>query len=126
MYRIMIVEDDLAMAGVMKKQIESWGNQVMCVSDFQNILPAFVEYDPQSRGLFICSAIVSGESFLEDPGNILRRYTDAGILNLQNLLPGHPDGNPTSRVYFTALDNSCSITKSSHFSSVSTLTCVGS
>ncbi|MCI9436580.1 MAG: response regulator transcription factor [Lachnospiraceae bacterium] len=46
MYRIMIVEDDLAMAGVMKKQIESWGNQVMCVSDFQNILPAFVEYDP--------------------------------------------------------------------------------
>ena len=29
MYRIMIVEDDTAMADVMKKQIESWGNQVM-------------------------------------------------------------------------------------------------
>lgn len=46
MYRIMIVEDDPAMAAVMKKQIESWGNQVMCVRDFQNILPAFAEYDP--------------------------------------------------------------------------------
>lgn len=46
MYRIMIIEDDSAMAGVMKKQIESWGNEVMCVRDFQNIIPAFVEYDP--------------------------------------------------------------------------------
>lgn len=46
MYRIMIIEDDLAMADVMKKQIESWGNEVMSVRDFQNIIPAFVEYDP--------------------------------------------------------------------------------
>ena len=46
MYRIMIVEDDTAMADVMKKQIESWVNQVMCVSDFQNVMGAFAEYDP--------------------------------------------------------------------------------
>ena len=34
------------MAAAMKKQIESWGNQVKLVEDFQNVLSAFVEYDP--------------------------------------------------------------------------------
>lgn len=46
MYRIMIIEDDLSMANAMKKQIESWGNAVLCVKDFRNIVPAFVDYDP--------------------------------------------------------------------------------
>ena len=46
MYRILIIEDDLSMATAMKKQIESWGNQVKLVEDFQNVLSAFVEYDP--------------------------------------------------------------------------------
>ena len=30
----------------MKKQIEAWGHEVRCVEDFQNVIPAFVEYDP--------------------------------------------------------------------------------
>ena len=46
MYRILIIEDDFSMAEAMKKQIESWGNQVKLVEDFQNVLPAFLEYDP--------------------------------------------------------------------------------
>lgn len=46
MYRILIVEDDFPMAAAMKKQIESWGNEVELVSDFQNVMPAFVEYAP--------------------------------------------------------------------------------
>lgn len=46
MYRILIIEDDLSMANAMKKQMESWGNKVECVRDFQNVIPAFVEYDP--------------------------------------------------------------------------------
>lgn len=46
MYRIMIVEDDLAMAGAMKKQIEAWGNECFCVCDFPNVITAFAEYDP--------------------------------------------------------------------------------
>lgn len=46
MYRILIIEDDLAMAEAMKKQIEVWGNQVKLVEDFQNIISTFVEYDP--------------------------------------------------------------------------------
>ena len=46
MYRIMIIEDDSSMAAAMKKQIESWGNEVMCIEDFRNIIPVFVQYDP--------------------------------------------------------------------------------
>ena len=38
MYRILIIEDDLSLAEAMKKQIESWGNEVVCVQDFQNVL----------------------------------------------------------------------------------------
>ena len=34
------------MAAAMKKQIESWGNEVKLVEDFQNVIPTFVEYDP--------------------------------------------------------------------------------
>ena len=46
MYRILIIEDDLSMAAAMKKQIESWGNQVKLVEDFQDVLSSFIEYDP--------------------------------------------------------------------------------
>ena len=46
MYRILIIEDDFTMAESMKKQIESWGNEVRLVSDFQNVIHEFIEYDP--------------------------------------------------------------------------------
>lgn len=46
MYHILVIEDDCSMAQAMKKQIESWGNQVKLIEDFQNVIPAFVEYDP--------------------------------------------------------------------------------
>lgn len=46
MYRILIIEDDYAMAQVLKKQIESWGHEVYLIEDFQNVIPAFLEYDP--------------------------------------------------------------------------------
>lgn len=46
MYRILVIEDDFALAQVIKKQIESWGNEVELITDFQNIVSAFVEYNP--------------------------------------------------------------------------------
>lgn len=46
MYRIMIIEDDQPMADAMQKQIEAWGNQCQCVTDFRNVIPAFASYDP--------------------------------------------------------------------------------
>ena len=46
MYRILIVEDDFSLAQIMKKQIEPWGNEVRLISDFQNVMSAFAEYNP--------------------------------------------------------------------------------
>lgn len=46
MYRILVIEDDFSMAEAMKRQIESWGNEVMLVSDFQHVMAIFEEYAP--------------------------------------------------------------------------------
>ncbi len=46
MYRIMIIEDDQPMAEAMRRQIESWGHECRCISDFRNVILAFTEYDP--------------------------------------------------------------------------------
>ncbi len=46
MYRILVIEDDFSMAEAMKRQLESWGNEVRLISDFQNVIPAFEAYDP--------------------------------------------------------------------------------
>lgn len=45
-YKILIIEDDFSLAEAMKKQIESWGNKVICVQDFQNVISAFTQRDP--------------------------------------------------------------------------------
>ena len=45
-YKILIIEDDFSLAEAMKKQIESWGNKVICVQDFQNVISAFKQCDP--------------------------------------------------------------------------------
>jgi len=47
MYRILIVEDDSAIAQVMCRQIAMWGIEARCAQNFQDILGEFREYDPQ-------------------------------------------------------------------------------
>jgi DNA-binding response OmpR family regulator len=42
----MIIEDDSALAAVMKKNIESWNYQVELVRHFEDILPEFHAFDP--------------------------------------------------------------------------------
>lgn len=46
MYKIFIIEDDASMANAMKSQIESWGHEVACVRNFQNVINEFIEFDP--------------------------------------------------------------------------------
>ena len=46
MYSILVIEDDMTMAKAIKKQLESWGNDVRLTEDFRNILSVFTEYDP--------------------------------------------------------------------------------
>lgn len=47
MYRILIVEDDMAIANAMEQQMSTWGLMVKCARNFQNILQEFTEFAPQ-------------------------------------------------------------------------------
>ena len=47
MYRILLVEDDFALADAMKAQLESWGNSVSLVKDLKDVLASFNECNPQ-------------------------------------------------------------------------------
>lgn len=45
--KIFIVEDDAAIAGAVKRHIESWGCEVKTAEDFKNVLGEFLAFDPQ-------------------------------------------------------------------------------
>lgn len=47
MYKILIVEDDLIIAKAVKNHIKSWGYEAESVTDFKDVLAAFVSYNPQ-------------------------------------------------------------------------------
>jgi len=47
MYRILIVEDDMVIAKTMEKHIKSWGYEVECATDFEDVLSHFVAFNPQ-------------------------------------------------------------------------------
>ena len=38
MYRILLVEDDLALAGAVRSYLEIYGHEVFCVSDFMDVV----------------------------------------------------------------------------------------
>ena len=47
MYRIMIVEDDPLIAKAVGETLSSWGMEVHCVEDFQNVMAEFASFAPQ-------------------------------------------------------------------------------
>ena len=47
MYRILIVEDDRTISEQVEKHLTRWGYETACVTDFENILPQFIAFDPQ-------------------------------------------------------------------------------
>lgn len=46
MYKIFLVEDDTVIAGEMKRHLEKWGYIVEIATDFSNVMPQFVAFDP--------------------------------------------------------------------------------
>lgn len=47
MYKILIIEDDEIIAASISKSLESWGFTAKSITNFQDIIPQFVEFDPQ-------------------------------------------------------------------------------
>ena len=44
MYRIFIVEDDAAIAGVIRRHLEGWGYTVRCAERFDDVLSEFAAF----------------------------------------------------------------------------------
>ena len=47
MYKILLVEDDKALASAMKAQLESWGNEVAVAEDLRDVMTSFRDTAPQ-------------------------------------------------------------------------------
>lgn len=47
MYKLLIVEDDAVIAKTIKKHMEGWGYEVVCVEDFKDVLQIFVTQKSQ-------------------------------------------------------------------------------
>lgn len=76
MYKILILEDDYSLANAMKKQIETWGNEVRLVVDFQNVISEFTKYDPQLVLIDIMLPFYNGYHWC----NEIRQISDVPII----------------------------------------------
>ncbi|GAA0076767.1 response regulator transcription factor [Clostridium sp. CTA-5] len=47
MYKILIVEDDITIASILKNHLCKWGYEAEIISDFNNVIDEFIKYDPQ-------------------------------------------------------------------------------
>ncbi|MGH2318481.1 response regulator transcription factor [Planococcus sp. SE5232] len=47
MFKIMIVEDDLTIAGILKEELEKWNYEAVLVDDFSRVLEEFKAHAPQ-------------------------------------------------------------------------------
>ena len=47
MYRILIVEDDAAIASLLERHLTAWGLAARCVEDFRRVIEEFTAFDPQ-------------------------------------------------------------------------------
>ena len=76
MYKILMIEDDVSLAAAMKKQIETWGNEVRLVQDFRNVIPAFVEYDPHMVLVDIMLPFYNGYHWCSE----IRKISDVPVI----------------------------------------------
>lgn len=47
MYKVLIVEDDKTISGILGEHLSGWGYEVGQVSDFEHVLEEFIAFDPQ-------------------------------------------------------------------------------
>ena len=78
MYRIFIVEDDAAIAGVIRRHLEGWGYTVRCAERFDDVLSEFAAFDPHLVLLDISLPFFTGYHWCQE----IRRVSKAPILFL--------------------------------------------
>lgn len=80
MYRIMIVEDDAAIARGVAQQVHSWGMEAVCVTDFQNVTGEFAACQPHLVLMDIGLPFMNGYHWCSE----LRRISKVPIIFLSS------------------------------------------
>lgn len=80
MYRIFIVEDDAAIAGVIRRHLEGWGYTVRCAERFDDVLSEFAAFDPHLVLLDISLPFFNGYHWCQE----IRRVSRVPILFLSS------------------------------------------
>ena len=78
MYRIFIVEDDAAIAGVIRRHLEGWGYTVRCAERFDDVLSEFAAFDPHLVLLDVSLPFFNGYHWCQE----IRLVSKAPILFL--------------------------------------------
>lgn len=70
MYKVLIVEDDDAIAKTLKNHMESWNYEVSCIKDFKDIIHEFASFNPQLVLLDISLPYYNGFHWCREIRNI--------------------------------------------------------
>ena len=76
MYRILIIEDDLAMARAIQKEMTVWGNEAEYVQDFRGVMKTFAEYDPHLVLMDITLPFYNGYHWCSE----IRKVSDVPVI----------------------------------------------
>ena len=80
MYKILLVEDDRAIAGAIARHLESWGYDCVCADDFRNITATFAAEQPHLVLLDISLPFFDGYHWCTE----IRRLSQVPILFLSS------------------------------------------
>ena len=80
MYRVFIVEDDGAIAGVIRRHLTGWGYTVRCAERFDDVLSEFAAFDPHLVLLDISLPFFNGYHWCQE----IRRVSQVPILFLSS------------------------------------------
>ena len=81
MYRIFIVEDDAAIAGVIRRHLEGWGYTVRCAERFDDVLSEFAAFDPHLVLLDISLPFFNGYHWCQE----IRRESKVPVVFLSSM-----------------------------------------
>lgn len=81
MYKILIVEDDTTIAGLLASHLEKWSYQTVCVKNFKNVAEAFKKEDPQLVILDIGLPFYNGLYWCQE----IRKFSNVPIIFLSSM-----------------------------------------
>lgn len=80
MYRIFIVEDDRVIADTLAAHLRTWDYEVMCASDFKNVMEQFSAFDPQLVILDIMLPLFNGFHWCQE----IRKRSEVPVIFLSS------------------------------------------